>query len=96
MHEIGHQMNPVIGTDPKLGFVGDFTIIEAEKIITRIHNLDEGRDDVHGQDKVEEVMNMNIEHVQNLVGGGQGDEHEHVQSSVVFGGGDEESGLVRH
>ena len=39
---------------------------------------------------------MNNEHLQNLVGGGQGDEHEHVQSSVVFGGGDEESGLVRH
>ena len=30
---------------------------------------------------------MNNEHLQNLVGGGQGDEHEHVQSSVVFGGG---------
>ena len=30
-------------------------------IITRIHNLDGGWDDVHGQDKVEEVMNMNNE-----------------------------------
>ena len=84
------------GNYHELGFVGDFTIIEVEMIITRIHNLDGGWDDVHGQDKVEEVMNMNNEHLQNLVGGGQGDEHEHVQSSVVFGGGDEESGLVRH
>ena len=84
------------GNYHEVRFVGDFTIIEAEMIITRIHNLDEGRDDVHGQDKVEEVMNMNNEHLQNLVGGEQGDEHEHVQSSVVFGGGDEESGLVRH
>ena len=46
IYEIGHQMDPLqkisCGNYHELGFVGDFTIIEVEMIITRIHNLDGG------------------------------------------------------